>query len=115
MSKTFIETLREIRQGQSVEDLTVHLVSLVMAVRETGRAGKLTYTLTVKPASKGNVDTLLLEDQITTKEPKLERGATVFFASPDNVLSRQDPRQPELSGLRVVDHPSAGKEAASGQ
>lgn len=102
MSQSFLDTVRELRQGQTLQDLADELQGLVAQVRLTGKAGKLRFDLTVKPASKGNVDTLLLEDAITVKAPSLERAATVMFATSNNVLSRQDPRQPELAGLREV-------------
>lgn len=96
----FLGTLKEIRQGQSLHELSEHLASLVEAVRATGRKGSLSYTLTVKPASKGETVTLMVEDAVTVKRPNPERGTTVFFAATDNTLQRNDPRQPELAGLR---------------
>ena len=102
MSQSFLDTVRELRQGQTLQDLADELQALVAATRLAGRPGKLVFTLTVKPASKGNVDTLLLEDAITIKAPKLDRAATVMFATANNFLQRSDPRQPELAGLREV-------------
>jgi hypothetical protein len=59
------------------------------------------------------MNTLMLEDAITVARPTLERGTTIFFATDDNVLMRNDPRQPELPNLRVAQHtPRIGKEAA---
>lgn len=112
----FITTLRDLRQGLALDDLGDQLVGLVAHVRSTGRAGKLTLTLTVKPASKGNTDVLAIEDAVTVKLPKAETGSTILYATSDNQLSRKDPRQPELSGLRDVTPirpPSAA--AAEGQ
>ena len=98
----FLDTIKEIRRGETLTELDDELVGLVAQVRMTGRPGKLTYTVLIKPASKGNVDTLLIEDAITIKTPKSERGSTILFATASNTLQRQDPRQPELSGLRDV-------------
>lgn len=99
-SPGFLGTLKEIRQGQSLHELSEHLAVLVEAVRATGRKGSLTYTLTIKPASKGETVTLMVEDAVSVKRPNPERGTTVFFATNDNGLQRNDPRQPELLGLR---------------
>ena len=113
MSQSFIDTIRELRGGESLQDLADELQGLVAQVRATGRPGKLQFTLTVKPASKGNVDTLLLEDGISVKAPKLDRAATVMFANTNNFLQRHDPRQPQLDGLReVVPMRTAQKEQA---
>lgn len=107
-SRTFIDVLRDVRQGASAAELSEQMTALVAAVRNTGRPGKLTLTLVVKPASKGDVTTLMVDDQVVVKMPALDRGTTVFFSNAENILTRNDPRQPELSGLReVVTHPSA--------
>jgi hypothetical protein len=100
MPQSFIDTLKEIRSGQAVEDLTDEMSKLVAAVRASGRAGKLTLTIAVKPASKGNVNTLMVDDAITIKTPVRETETTIFFSTDDNTLQRNDPRQPELAGLR---------------
>ncbi len=100
---TFIETLGELRKGTTLEELSTKLTVVVQAVRDTGKPGSLSFTLKVKPASKGDTGVLMLEDSITTKVPQLERGATVFFATKDNSLSTRDERQLELEGLRVVE------------
>lgn len=99
--KSFIDTLKEIRRGEVVTDLTVELHDLVAAVRATGKKGELTIVIKVKPASKGDVNTLVIEDEVKVKLPKPEKGTTILFATDDNMLQRNDPRQPELKGLRA--------------
>jgi hypothetical protein len=109
----FLRTLRDMRRGGLLVDCETHLTDLVMGVRETGRAGELLVRIKIAPASKGNVDTLLVTDDIRVKRPRPEVGSTIFFATTANTLQRNDPRQPELSGLReVVAMPSAPKEKA---
>ncbi|HAM57547.1 MAG TPA: hypothetical protein DCQ64_19895 [Candidatus Rokubacteria bacterium] len=98
----FLTTLRDVRRGGLLADLEAHLTDVVMGVRETGRAGELILRLKIAPASKGNVDTLVLTDDVKVKRPKPELGVTIFFATPANTLCRNDPRQPELKGLREV-------------
>jgi hypothetical protein len=113
MAERFIDTLREIRRGVSLDELSDEVTALVASVRETGRPGKLSYVLTVKPASKGDTNTLMILDAIKVTAPVLERATTVFYATTNNELQRNDPRQPELEGLRVLDHPSRGKDQVS--
>lgn len=98
----FVGTLRELRRGGLLSDCEAHLTDLVMAVRETGRPGAIVLTLKIAPASKGNVETVLVTDDVKVKRPRAELGATIFFATTGNTLRRNDPRQPELSGLREV-------------
>ena len=116
MKETFTTTLRELRGGVALLDLSEALADLVVAVRGSGMKGALLLKITVAPASKGaDNNTLILEDEVIVKRPKAPRGATVLFADNDNILSRRDPRQPELKGLASVTvMPLVSKEAASG-
>lgn len=98
--RNFVDTLKDIRHGDVIGELGAELADLVGAVRATGLGGMLTLSIRVKPASKGDVSALVLEDEIKVKLPKLPRGATILFATDENLLQRQDPRQPELTGLR---------------
>ena len=108
----FIATLRDIRRGGLLADCEAHLTDVVMSVRETGRPGELLVRIKIAPASKGNVDTLVVTDDVRVKRPKPELGATIFFATSANTLRRNDPRQPELSGLREVVSMPAREEQA---
>jgi hypothetical protein len=98
---TYEQTLREMRHGRSLAELSEELARLVQAVRETGRAGSLTYKLTIKPASAGDVVTVQLEDDLKCVTPKPARGSSIFFATEENTLQRTDPRQREFQ-LRAV-------------
>jgi hypothetical protein len=98
----FLDGLRELRQGLALDELDDALVNAVAGCRSTGKAARVTLTITVKPAAKGNVDALVLEDDVAVKLPKPERGTTILYATAENGLSRKDPRQPELQGLREV-------------
>jgi hypothetical protein len=98
--KSIVETLKDLRHGDVITDLTVGLIDVVTAVRATGGSGTLTLTLRVKPFSKGDMHTLTIDDDVSLKLPRVEKGATILFANDENQLSRSDPRQPVLEGLR---------------
>lgn len=98
---SFELVLREMRHGRSLAELSQELAALVAAVRETGKGGSLSYTITVKPASQGDVVTVQLQDEVKAKVPKPARGASIFYASDENALMRSDPRQREFA-LREV-------------
>jgi len=98
-SKQFTDTLRDIRGGDVIEELTAQLREVVARVRDTGRPGALSLTLKVKRASKGAGNTLVIEDDIKVKLPVAEKGETILFATDDGDLQRNDPRQPKLTGL----------------
>jgi hypothetical protein len=101
INNTFELTLREMRAGQVVSDLSDELGKVIEAVRATGKPGELQLRIKVRPASKGDIATVLVEDKIDSKLPRPERAQTIFFTTDGNGLQRQDPRQTEME-LRVV-------------
>lgn len=100
-TRPFTDTLRDLRGGVLMDELSEGLNKVVSAVRDTGKVGSLTLTIKVKPASKGNLDTMFLEDTLKIVAPENDKGATVFFATPEGNLQRNDPRQTSLE-LKVV-------------
>jgi hypothetical protein len=88
--------LGQLRRGRAMDDASAQLRDLVEAVRNTGKAGKLTLTLTVAPASKGDSDMLTVLDNCAAKQPELDRAASLFFATDGGGLQRNDPRQTEF-------------------
>ncbi len=96
ITNTFDKTLREIRAGLVITELSQKLSELVAAVRATGKGGKLRLDLAIKPASKGETVCVMVEDDITVKLPKPERANTIFYSTEDNLLQRNDPRQSEF-------------------
>jgi hypothetical protein len=98
----FQETIIQISNGSMLGELSDALRDLVAAVRTTGKSGSLVLTLKVQPASKGPTDVLMIHSQVKTKLPERERGTTVFYATDDNRLVRNDPKQ-QMLPLRVVD------------
>lgn len=100
--RPFFETLREIRAGNCLDELSVHLNDLVAAVRNTGKAGDVTLKLKISPAGSGKVEAIQVDDTITLRMPELPKPSTLFFTTEDNNLSRIDPRQKEMV-LRVAE------------
>ncbi len=98
----FQETILQINNGATVAELSKALTDVVAAVRSTGKSGAVSLKLSVRPASKGNVDVLIVESQVNSKLPEPDRGVTIFYATDTNLLVRSDPRQQKLP-LRVVE------------
>jgi hypothetical protein len=99
--RPIIDTLREIRHGAMLDEASGELAEVVKRVAETGKAGALTLRLTVKPAGRGSVRTVVIEDEVVAKLPAPDKEVTIFFPTEDGNLSRQDPTQLPL-GLRPV-------------
>lgn len=98
--RTFPDTLAALRFGTLATELTDKLRELTNACAVTGRAGTLTLTLQLKPGKGGQIEVF---DDVKLKLPKEERGSSLMFATPENYLQREDPRQMSLEGLRTVD------------
>ncbi len=94
-ARPFMDLLREHRGGATHDDLSSALQELVASVTAEGKAGKLTFTLSIKPA--GTKDgALIVMDEIKLALPKETKSGSVFFASEDNNLVRDDPKQRRL-------------------
>lgn len=97
----FLSFLSDLRRGQAIEEYRQALVDLERSVRETGKPGSLTLTLTLKPVGKG-MDAFEIKDAFTAKMPIGEKGTTLLFADDAGRMSRRDPRQPQLPTMRDV-------------
>lgn len=99
-SRPFMDFLREHRNGSTHDELSDALRDLVAAVGEEGKAGKLTFTVNIKPAGRDS-GALEVGTEIKLLPPKASPGVSIFFASAENNLVRQDPRQQALE-LREI-------------
>lgn len=102
-SGPFAQTLQEIDKGRLHAELTDALIEVVSQVMQAGKAGKLTLTLSIKPAHK-RANMVVIEPSVGKKLPEPDRTPSLFYATDDGGLSRRDPNQPELPGvLRSLD------------
>lgn len=109
MARDFILTLREMRAGQTLEELTNSLAEVVRAVQTTSKPGELRLVIKVRPPRKGSMSHVTVEDDVVVKIPKRDRGDSVFFPTADGSLTKQDPNQIPL-GLRPVPGPEVDHE-----
>ena len=86
-----MDFLRDHRNGLTHDQLSDKLQELVEAVTAEGKKGELVIKIAIKPMGKG--DGLEVTAETSLKPPKETPGAAIFFATPDNNLVRQDPRQ----------------------
>lgn len=77
---------------------------LVLACDKTGKVGSLTMTLKLKPGKGGQME---ISDDLKVKLPEFERGTTLMFPTPEGNLTREDPRQLKIDGLKSVDAPES--------
>lgn len=95
------ETLKALRYGTLDVDLGEKLHELVQRVDATQRTGSLTLTLKVKPGGPGRIE---ITDDIKVTMPKEEKGSSIMFVLPSGKITRTDPRQMEIDGLKTVDY-----------
>lgn len=95
MIRPITDTLRSLGSGTFIDEASDALNKLVTAVDETGRAGKLTLTLSVKKASRGS-GAMVVMDEIKLALPKQDSRETMLFATPEGNLVTEDPRQQKL-------------------
>ncbi|GFH36588.1 hypothetical protein [Streptomyces pacificus] len=112
--RPFAAFLQEQSGGQLHDELSSRLHDLIEAVIETGKAGSLSLKVDVKPIAGTDGRTLTVTDAVTTKVPRIERPKSIFFVTDDGNLSRTDPRQPVITGLREVE-PTPVKQLRSAQ
>lgn len=102
--RPFEDTLRMLRYGETSDELAKKMNELIAFVTSNNKKGVLTFKIKVSPTKGGQVE---IEDEIDLKLPKLSRGATLAWATPENNLTRQDPRQQTLPNIRSADEPQA--------
>jgi len=95
----FLDALTEAREGTALADLHAAILQLVGDVRSIGKKGTLTVTLNI---ALGSANTLVLTDTIKVVSPEPNKDSAIYYADDANRLTRTDPRQPTLKGLREV-------------
>ena len=93
--KLFTDVLRDIRKGRAVDEATRKLAAVVQAVAETGKAGSLTLTLTVKP-QKDDSGQVVIATSVSHKTPEPGLPDAIFFVDSAGGLHRDDPNQREM-------------------
>ena len=101
---TFSDLIRGLEHGQLHGDLSGHVRSIVEELSnhalDHGGKAKGTLTLTLDfTLSKG---VFQIDAEPKVKLPKRSRGTTMCWATPENNLSPQDPRQLQMFGPREV-------------
>lgn len=112
-ANSFLTTLAALEFGNLVPEASEKLAKLVSRVVTTGKKGKITISLEIAPG-KGNSGQVKIESEITIKEPKPEKGESIFFGTVQGQLLRRDPRQKELDFSGDLPKPVSFP-AASGQ
>ena len=111
-ARTFAIFLAEIEDGRLHGDLTDALTDLVQSLRDAAaRTGKSVGKLDINFTLKFDGEIIEVVADYKAKAPKLARGRSIFWATPDNNLTKRNPAQPDLP-FRDVSVPRAGSALA---
>ena len=101
MSERITQTIADIRRGALNQEAAEDMTRLIQAVKETGKAGKLTITIDVKPLANHD-GAVTVRGKSTVTLPRTESKDEVFFTTDTGELTRNHPKQDDLPGLKVV-------------
>jgi hypothetical protein len=103
--RPFADWLRDQARGATHDELSEGLRDLVAKVKDTGKKGTLTLTISVEQLKNADGNALVVKDEIRLKLPEFDRQASLFYADENNNLVRDDPRQLAFESLREVPPP----------
>ncbi|MEG3078531.1 hypothetical protein R3F64_01505 [Halomonas sp. 5021] len=99
--QAFTAMLAKLRRGQTLEELSEALVEAQDRCKDTGKMAEITLKVKIKP-EKGMPGMFMLSDEIKSKLPEFDRGASVMFEDANMQLQLEDPRQQKMD-LREVE------------
>jgi len=94
-----LQQIAELQGGSFGGQIADTLRSVVQAVDETGKAGKVTVTLDIAKSAGG---TISIVAKVTDKTPEPKPDADVYWPTPEGNLARDNPKQRKLD-LKAVD------------
>jgi hypothetical protein len=100
-TRPFADILAAIQAGTVAAEAATALQAVVQAVREHGGKGLVRLDLKIEPM-KGGGTALAVAGEVTFKAPRPEPPSAIFFSDDNGNLSRDDPRQQQIPGLRTV-------------
>lgn len=100
--RPFASVLQEIHGGAAHDDLSTAFRDLILAVEDTGKGGKLTFVLDVKPLKQGD-GVLVLTPAHSVKLPQHDRKSALFYATKDGNVTKENPNQLAFENLTVVE------------
>jgi len=104
--RPFADFLVEHGRGRTHAELGEGLHTLIARVKDTGKKGSVTLTVTVEPMKKAGDDkTVVVSDSISLKLPEHDRPGAVWFIGDDGNLQKDDPDQLTFDSLREVPPP----------
>lgn len=109
LDQRFARPFADFLQEQTAHgELTDQLHALIEAVRDTGKAGTLTYTVKVEQL-KDDETMLRITDKIAAKLPEHDRPKRLYWVDAHGNPTRENPHQPAFEGLQVLEDPEPAR------
>jgi hypothetical protein len=89
----FAVALARVDKGKALGKLSDRLIAIVQACRATGKKGRLTLKLHVKPVAKTDGKRVMIEAEIEAKAPDTDIQPALLFTTESGQLVRDDPEQ----------------------
>lgn len=106
--RPFRDFISETNRGRTHDNLTAELHDLVDAVRQFGRKGTLTLTITVSPLAKGDDSQLAVTEEVKTAKPAAAPRPSIYFSDRAGNLTTSDPNSLPFESFRELpDSPTA--------
>lgn len=99
--RPFTDTLRTLRDGMCLDELSMQMQMLVQQVQATSKGGRLTLTIDVKPADR-IPGAVVITDDVKVKLPEIKSDGTLMWPTPEGNLERNNPKQRELPGITLA-------------
>ena len=120
LTEALQEWLRIQRKGALMKELAAALAEVNLAVVDTGKAGKVTVTISVKSA--GDDVSVIITDKVAKQVPEHDRGQSIFFVDEEGapqrsqqVLTEHPADQPGIPNLRAVPNGAQPVNPATGE
>lgn len=94
INEGFVGLLDNVDKGAFRDEVDAALKSLVAAIQDTGKGGKLMIEVSLSPNK--NTGVIEVTPTVKAKEPAQRKFASMFFVTPENGLSRYDSRQRDM-------------------
>jgi len=98
----FLNVLQQAVRPEVLARAGTQMAEVVAAVAELQKKGRLTLTLDVIPM-KNNTGAAEVSVRVKAQVPEQAPASTFMWPDEDGHLHRNDPRQQELPGMRVVE------------
>lgn len=92
----FDTLLREHNKGRTLADLNEAFPELVRQVRQHGKAGVLTFSIKVAPASGGDAHQVSVTGSVSVKAPTAMPRAQIYYTTEEGGVQKNDPNQAEM-------------------